>query len=91
MYVYVCVCVCVVCLSVYYKPSAGAGCDTRSSLKQSLTGSNSEFSFWTGCLTKIKGPNLLYYLPIAGERIIAFIPFPRVLALCEMQSALSRI
>ena len=39
---------------------------------------NSEFSF-------------SYYLPIAGGRIIAFIPFPRVLVLCEMQSVSSRI
>ena len=32
-----------------------------------------------------------YYLPIAGGRIIGFIPFPRVLVLCEMKSVLSRI
>ena len=32
-----------------------------------------------------------YYLPIAGGRIIGFIPFPRVLVLCEMQSASSTI
>ena len=32
-----------------------------------------------------------YYLPIAGRRIIWFIPFPRVLVLCEMQSVSSRI
>ena len=36
-------------------------------------------------------PNLSYYLPIAGGRIIGFIPFPRVLVLCEMQSVSSRI
>ena len=35
-------------------------------------------------------PSLPYYLPIAGGRIIGFIPFPRVLVLCEMQSVLSR-
>ena len=28
-------------------------------------------------------PNLSYYLPIAGGRLIGFIPFPRVLVLCE--------
>ena len=33
----------------------------------------------------------LSYLPIAGGRIIGFIPFPRVLVLCEMQWASSRI
>ena len=32
-----------------------------------------------------------YYLPISGGRIIGFIPFPRVLVLCEMHSASSKI
>ena len=36
-------------------------------------------------------PSLSYYLPIAGGRNIGFIPFPRVLVLCEMQSVSSRI
>ena len=36
-------------------------------------------------------PSLSYYLPIAGGRIIGFIPFPRVLVLCEMQSVSPRI
>ena len=35
--------------------------------------------------------SLSYYLPIAGGRIIRFIPFPRILVLCEMQSVSSRI
>ena len=30
-------------------------------------------------------PSLSYYLPIDGGRIIGFIPFPRVLVLCEMK------
>ena len=60
--------------------------------KRSLTGLNSEFSFsLTSCLTKAEEPSLSYYLPIAGGRIIGFIPFPRVLGLCEMQSVSSRI
>ena len=60
--------------------------------KQSLTGLNSEFSFSkTSYLTKAEEPSLLYYLPIAGGRIIGFIPFPRVLVLCEMQSISSSI
>ena len=60
--------------------------------QQSLTGLNSEFSFSkTSCLTKAEEHSLPYYLPIAGRRIIGFIPFPRVLVLCEMQSASSRI
>ena len=36
-------------------------------------------------------PRLPYYLLTAGGRIIGFIPFPRVLVLCEMQSVSSRI
>ena len=52
----------------------------------------SEFFFSkTSCLTKAEEPNLAYYLPVAGGRIIGFIPFPRVLGLCEMQSVSSRI
>ena len=52
--------------------------------KRSLTGLNSGFSFsYTSCLTKAEEPSLSYYLPIAGGRIIGFIPFPRVLVLCE--------
>ena len=59
---------------------------------RSLTGLNSDFSFsLTICLTKAEEPSLLYYLPIAGGRIIGSIPFPRVLVLCEMQSVSSRI
>ena len=73
-------------------PSARAGYDTRSIFKRSLTGLNSEFSFsWTSCLTNAEEISLPYYLPIAGGRIIGFIPFPRVLVLCEMQSVSSRI
>ena len=52
-------------------------------LKQSSTGLNSEFSFsYTSYQTMVKEPSLSCYLPIAGGRI-GFIPFPRVLALCE--------
>ena len=60
--------------------------------KRSLTGLNSQFSFsWTSYLTKAEKHSLSYYLPIAGGRIIGFIPFPRVLVLCEMQWVSSRI
>ena len=77
---------------LFTNPSARAGYDTRSVFKRSLTGLNSEFSFSeTSCLTKAEEPSLSYYLPIAGGRIIGFIPFPRVLVLCEMQSVSSRI
>ena len=64
----------------------------RPILKQSLTGLISEFSFsLTSCLIKAEETSLPNYLPIAGGRIIGFIPFPRVLVLCEMQSVSSRI
>ena len=79
-------------LIIFTNRSARAGYNTRSIFKQSLTGLNSEFSFsWTSCLTKAEEFSLPYYLPIAGGRIIGFIPFPRVLVQCEMQSVLSRI
>ena len=53
---------------------------------------NLEFSFSeTSCLTRAEDPSLSNYLLIAGGRIIGFIPFPRVLGLCEMQSVSFRI
>ena len=55
--------------------------------KRSLTGLNSEFSFAkTSWHTKVKNPNLLQYLPIAGREIVGFILFLRVLALYKMQA-----
>ena len=72
-------------------PSARVGYDTESILKRCLTGLNSEFFFKTSCPTKAEEPSLPYCLPIARGRIIGFIPFPRVLVLCEMQSVSSRI
>ena len=71
-------------LSYLPNPSAREGYDTRSIFNRSLTGLNSEFSFsLTSCLTKAEETSLPYYLPIAGGRINGFIPFPRVLVLCE--------
>ena len=71
-------------LTIFTNTSARAGYDTRSIFKRSLTGLNSEFSFSkTSCLSKAEEPSLSYYLPIARGRIIGFIPFPRVLVLCE--------
>ena len=76
---------------IFTNPSARAGYDTRSIFKRSLTGLNSEYSFsLTSCLTKAEEPSLSYYLPIAGGRVIGFIPFPRLLVLCEMPSVSSR-
>ena len=79
--------------------SARAGYDTRSIFKRSLTGF--EFIYWIHLLNyssprlvaspRAEEPSLPYYLPIAGGRIIGFIPFPRVLVPCEMQSVSSRI
>ena len=74
------------------QPPARTGYDTRSIFKRSLTGLNSQFSFfYTSCLTKAEEPSLPYYLPIAGGRIIGFIPFPMVLVQCEIQLVSSRI
>ena len=58
--------------------------------KRTLRGLNSKFSF-SSCLTKAEEHSLSYYLPIAGGRIIGFIPFPMVLLLPEMQSVSFRI
>ena len=80
-------CIILLILYIFTNPSARTGYDIRSILKRSLTGLNSEFSFsLTSCLTKAEEPSLPYYLSIAG-----FIPFPRVLVLCERQSVSSRI
>ena len=79
-------------LILFTNPYDQAGYETRSIFKWSLTDLNSEFSFsLTSCLIKAEEPSLSYYLPIAGGRIIGFIPLPRVLVLCEIQSVSSRI
>ena len=78
--------------TILTNPSTRIGYDTRSVFKRSLTGLNSEFSFsYTSCLTKTEDLSLPHYLPITGGRIFGFIPFPRVLVPCEMQSVSSRI
>ena len=72
--------------------SSRVGYDTRSIFKRSLTGLNSEFSFFsTSWLTKAEEISLPYDLLIARGRIIGFIPFPKVLVLCEMQPVSSKI
>ena len=79
-------------ISYLLTPPLGQDMTQGPFFKWSLTGLNSEFSFSkTSCLTKAEEPSLPYYLPIAGGRIIGFIPFPRELVLCEMQSVSSRI
>ena len=42
-------------------------------------------------ITRLKKPSLTNYLIIIESRIIRFIPFPKVLSLCEMQTVSSRI
>ena len=85
IYIYMCVCVCVcVCLPMPPLEQNETKCQF---FKQSITGLNSDFSlFYTGCHTKVKEPSLFYHLPIAEGWIVGFMPFPRVLTLCEMQS-----
>ena len=86
LFIFLSICVCL------YQPHRTSRCDIRLIFRRSLIGLNSEFSFSYNCyLTMSKELNLPYYLPIAGGRIIGFIPFPLVLVLCEMQSASYRI
>ena len=52
---------------------------------------NSVFSFsYNGCQAKVKEPTLPYYLSITGDRIVGCVPFLKVLAQYEMQTASSR-
>ena len=79
-------------VSIFTDPSARAGYDTRSIFKRSLIG----FEFRVFLLLdklphQMKNLVCPTILPLAGGRIIGFIPFPRVLVLCEMQSVSSRI
>ena len=55
-----------------------------------MTGLNSKFFFSKiGYFTDVKFHSLRYLL-IGGGKIVGFKQFPRVLALLEMQTALSR-
>ena len=49
------------------------------------------FSFKTPCYTMVEETSQPYYLPLAGDIIAAFIPFPMILELCEMPTASYRI
>ena len=83
-----------ICIYIYIftYPSIWAGCDTRSVFKWSLTDLNSEFFLLLdGYHTWVEEPSLPYYLPIARGRIIGVMLFPRILVLCEMQTAFSKI
>ena len=70
-----------------YQPLRTSRMRYKDNLKQNLTGLNSEFSFYIHYNTKVKECSLPYYLLIAERRAVRFIPFPRVLALSEMQTA----
>ena len=75
------------CFIIFTNPSARAGYDTRSTFKvwiQSFPSPRLVASL------RLKNPVFPTILPIAGGTILGFIPFPRVLVLCEMQSVLSR-
>ena len=86
-----CLCDRITYMGVYiYQPLHTVRMWHKVNFKLSLTGLNSELSFSkTGCLNKAKNRSLPNYLPIGGRRIIGFTPFPRVLVLCEMQTASS--
>ena len=57
-------------------PSAHSRFNNKSVFKQSLTCLNLELSFsWPSCNTRVKESSLPYYLTIAGERIIGFMPY----------------
>ena len=74
-------------ISYLPNPSARAGYDPRSIF---FLAEFNRFQFRV-FLLKAEELSLPYYLPIVGGRIIGFIPFPRVLVLCEMLSVSSRI
>ena len=63
-------------------PSVWSRCGTRSILMGSLIGLNLE----TDCHTEAKKLSLPYYTSITGGRIVGFIPFQRVLALCKIHT-----
>ena len=68
------------------KLSTPAGNDTRSIFKEFTRTGFRIFLLLDQLLYQVKGSRLPDYLPIAGVKIVEFIPFPRVLALFEMQS-----
>ena len=74
---------------VFINPSTWVECDIGSIFHRTFTRLNSKFSFsFPVCLTKIKEITLPYYLLIAWERIIEFIPFPRVLVPCKNSASI---
>ena len=76
-------------LSMVFRPSKGgpAGAGGPSASNLSLTSypiqDECQIARPKSHVNKVEQPYLLYYLPIAGIRIIGFIPFPRVSAQSE--------
>ena len=85
-----CVCVCMymhLYIYIFNQPLSTSRMQHKVKFRWSLAVLNSVFSFsLTSCHTKVNELSLPYYLPIAGRRIIGFIRFLRVLALCERQT-----
>ena len=74
---------------MFTNTSAWTECETRSIFKRSLIGLNTEFLLdWLSY--QGKRASMPYYLPISGGWILGCIPFPRVLALYEMQTTTLR-
>ena len=95
IYMYVCTYVCVyVCENIFTILSAWAECNTRS-ISFYTEFNRFEFRVFLSprlvAKPKLKSPLSLTILPIGQRRILGFIHFLEVLALCEMQTALSRI
>ena len=76
---------------LYSTPLPQAGIDTKTILKQSKAGMNSEISFSkTGCLAKAKEPSLPNSLSLARVGIVRcrthkFMPFPGAFAGSQTQ------
>ena len=79
-------------ISSYSFHTPKAGYDTRSIFKRSTVALNSKvLPSYTSCFTKAKKSFLFSYFPTLGGRTDGLMLFPRVLAWCEMQTALNRI
>ena len=82
-----------ICMCIYILPTSMMQSTNPSAraFKLSLTGLNLEFPFSPiSRLTKVKDHSLPFRITGSG-RLIRFIPFPRVLAWCEMQTVTSTI
>ena len=75
---------------IFTNPFARAGCDTRSIFDAEVGIQNFPSPNLVAIL-RLKSPVCPTIVPIAGGRIVGFIPFPIVLVISEMQTALSSI